>query len=772
MFSDFMILAIFYTAAILLSPKIGLCAMVFLTLFVLIAGLVRIIARKSLGPAMIIAAIALSVGTVRYYGASENRLVYEFPDKYVTVTGMINSQPSASNGTYKNRYIMKADSLSYLDENYKIDTNIILNTKETLKFGDEIIASGFLSEIDGIDNEFEYDFSLYYKSKGIYAHITAQEIHKTGEKTSLSPSFLAGKLRSIIANHIDEHFKGNSAAYLKAITVGDKSGFSRDYINLLVRTGVYRCLYAPFVHMTLIFLLAGLLCTGKKNRDYAATLLLIFYALFNSTSSTIIKAAAVSGLFIFRKNLLGFASKADVLSVVVLVMTLVDPLLCFNSGFMMSVISTLLMYLFFPTIYQKIAQFFSKRHIKSLRIKQVAAIWVVFLIATLPFSAYYYNGISVYASVLLALLTPLILVVIVLSPIMLACLAFLGTAPVTGSVIGGIITLLEKLPYIIQKLPFCYLTLKTPSLLGIIIFYLGWWIFLRGLKGLLKTQQTKILAVVMCGFIISSFSEYSFNTLSIYFVNVGQGDGAVLHTTAGDTVLIDGGGSADYQTGDNIGERVYLPYLTSHGFTNIDAAIVSHYHKDHVEGIIAAAENLKINTLIMPDSSPDNEYRLQLEEIARKRNIKVEYLMETDEIRFKSGLTVKFLAPDQKQLLRSDLNDTSLVAEVRYGEFCALFTGDSTDDVNDSYPADIDLLKVAHHGSATGSKQDYVDYVSPEYAVISVGKDNTYGHPNSEVVQRLETEGAEILRTDKLGDIRFKVKKSGKLKYSTLKGGY
>ncbi len=772
MFSVCMITAVAYILGILLSHTIGMTSVLSIFIGMLAVFLIRLLSRKENCAVILLLALVFGFGGIRYFSASENRLYYEFPDKYVTVTGVISSSPSQSTGTYKYRYILKAETISYLDTAYEINQSIIINTQNRFDYGDRIIASGFLSEIEGINNEYEYDYSLYYKSRGIYARLIAREIDKIGEHSSLNPLFWIGRLRSGASRIIEQSFHGNTAALLKAIIAGDKTGFSDDYLNLLIRTGVQRSLYAPFIHIILIMFLVNLFMGSakKKSRDTLAIALLSAYALINSASPTALKAAFVIGLVLARKSLFGFADKIDTLSIVVLSMTLIDPLLCFSSGFMMSVISTFMVCTSFPVLYPKIQRAFSKRRMLNRKLVRIIAIWVIFIIGTLPFSAYYFNGISLYSVFVTPLLMPLIFVILLLSPVLLLSLAVYGSAPIIGDIVTGITSVIKITPYVIQKLPFCYLTIRTPTILFMITFCLGWWIFIRWLKSQFDTNTTKILIVITSALIAVSVLDYEPNTLSINFVNVGQGDGAVLHTSIGETILIDGGGSADYQTGYNVGERVFLPYLISHGFTSIDVAIVSHYHKDHVEGIIAAAENLSINTLILPDSSPDNQYRMKLEEIARKRNIKTEYLMLGDEIQFRSGLSVKFLAPDLSQLRSSDLNDTSLVAEIRYGDFCALFTGDSTDLIDETYPTDIDLLKVAHHGSGFATFADYVLHLSPDFAIISVGKENSYGHPSSEVVHRLKAEGAQILRTDISGDIRFKIKKSGKIKYNTLKG--
>jgi len=234
--------------------------------------------------------------------------------------------------------------------------------------------------------------------------------------------------------------------------------------------------------------------------------------------------------------------------------------------------------------------------------------------------------------------------------------------------------------------------------------------------------------------------------------------------------LIDGGGSAEYESNYNIGKRVFVPYLASHGFSDIDVAIVSHCHKDHIEGIIAAAESLKIDTVVMPKTHIDTQYGIRLLKIAEDRGIAVEFLSAGDKIIFNSGLCISFISPDSTQSESDELNDTSLVAHVTYGEFSALFTGDSTDEISNAYPENVDILKVAHHGSDNQTSREYLERVNPTYAVISVGENNSYNLPSGNVLNRLKENGTTVLRTDKMGDIQFKIRKDGTLSYKTLKG--
>lgn len=771
MFSEYMLIALFYVSGVLVSSKISMSAVLFAVLAAIMVFLVRLLFLKKTETIILAAALCFFIGGIRYYGATENRLYYELPDKYVTLSGTVVSMPSETNGKYRYRYTVKSDSFTYLGSKYITRQSVLVKTDQKFAYGDIIRASGFLSTIEVPDNSNEYDYSKYYKSRGVYNRINAREIEKTGEQFSLNPIFLIGKFKYLVSCLLDEHFSGNRAAIYKAIAVGDKTGFSNEYTTLLVKTGISRVLYSSFLHITFIYFIVGL-CIRSKSKDkrnFMIMLLLIVYALFNSTTAIILKAAALLGILIFRKEVSGFADKMDILSLILFVMTLIDPMLCYNGSFVLSIASTVVVYTSYSIVLEKVTIYFST-NIYS-RIKTIVAMWITLLLGTLPLCAYFYNGIEIYGIIFIHILMPVMLVLLIISPLALGMYAIFGIAPVLGVATNLILGLIEKIPYFIERLPFYHLTLKTPTILEIVIFYVMWWIFLRIISGRRNTQKTKVLAAVLCGLVIGNVNSYSFNSLSVYFVNVGQGDGAVLKTSAGEVVLIDGGGAPDYQEEYNIGEMVYVPYLISYGLTDIDVAIVSHYHKDHVEGIIAAAKQCRINTIVMPGSSPSNEYRLQLEKIAEERNIKIEYLKKNDIINFKSGLKIEFLAPDSKQLSSEELNDTSLVAKVSFGSFSALFTGDSTDEIDESYPRNIDILKVAHHGSDTSNSQEYIDWISPRYAIIGVGKDNSYGLPDDEVVMRLKKTGAKVLRTDENGDIQFKVKKNGDITYKTLKGG-
>ena len=766
MFSLSMLTIAFYLFGIYFTDDVGFSAAFFLFLTLFITAVIKSNYRRML----FIVAFAVFLGIFRYGSVCVSPVMRQFNDKYITASGVIFSETENTDGEYSYKHTFRMDTFSYLGVTYKTNQKFILHTQTPFEFGDYVQVSGFLRDISGIKNEFEYDFSAYYKSRGIYGRIIARKAEKLGEEFIFSPEFIAGKIKSRISPIISRNFTGNRAALLKAILLNNKSDFDKDYKEALLRSGAYRSLYSPFMHISLLFLLAGLFCHSRKTREQLVIVLILAYALFFGTAPTVLKACAITILLIFKKELSGFSNKLDVLSLVVLMLTFFDPMLCFDSGFIISVASTVLVYFSYMPIYNRICAFFTKKHL-PIKLCSILTLWIILTLGTMPFCAYFGNGISVYSVLYTSLMLPIIGIIIGLSLPTLLVLSLFGSNLQATVLLDFVLQVVEKFLLLAQHFPFSFLELKTPPVREIIMFYLFWWAFLRALSGMLRTKKTKILLLsVTILYVLGILPDFA-NTLSINFVNVEQGDGAVLHTSHGETVIIDGGGAPEYIDSYNIGEQIFVPYLISHGLTDIDVAILSHPHKDHAEGIVAAAKRLKINTLVMPDVEPDNPYRKELEELSKIRGFSIEYLASGDEIRFKSGLNIKFLAPDATQLRSPDANAASLVAHISFGEFDALFTGDSADTPDENYPYDTDILKVAHHGSDSSTDSEYARRIRPKYAVIGVGEDNSYGLPDESVLDNLNEVGAKILRTDQCGDIRFKVKKNGKITYKTLKGG-
>jgi competence protein ComEC len=255
---------------------------------------------------------------------------------------------------------------------------------------------------------------------------------------------------------------------------------------------------------------------------------------------------------------------------------------------------------------------------------------------------------------------------------------------------------------------------------------------------------------------ISEYQKLPNGKLQMVFCNVGQGDAAYIKTPEGQDILIDGGPN-----------NKVLDCLSSHmNFWDrkIELVVLTHPQSDHVAGLISVLQNYQVDTFLTgPEGNKTEEWRQIEKIISSQKQIKIANPSRGDTI--KVGSLVKFISvwPSSEFLAdfgpavlgastTRDVNDFSLVFELNYKDKKALFAGDIPNSLLSDLD-DVDLLKVPHHGSKTGLSKSFFAQTRPEIAVISVGKNNRFGHPTKEVLEILDQIGAKVLRTDQDGEV-------------------
>lgn len=233
--------------------------------------------------------------------------------------------------------------------------------------------------------------------------------------------------------------------------------------------------------------------------------------------------------------------------------------------------------------------------------------------------------------------------------------------------------------------------------------------------------------------------------LKIYYLNVGQAD-SILIQNEGQNMLIDAGNNAD---GENIVE-----FLQSLNISKIDFLVGTHPHEDHIGGLDDIINNFDIGTIYMPKVATTTKTFEDVLDAIQAKSL----FVTTPEIgkSFNMGsANFQILSAGTDE---EDLNSCSIVLKLTFGNLAYLFTGDE-ETVNEEqmissgYDLSADVLKVAHHGSNTSTSEEFLNKVSPDVAIIMVGRDNSYGHPHSEVLNRLESKNIKIYRTDTDGTI-------------------
>lgn len=234
--------------------------------------------------------------------------------------------------------------------------------------------------------------------------------------------------------------------------------------------------------------------------------------------------------------------------------------------------------------------------------------------------------------------------------------------------------------------------------------------------------------------------------IEMHVIDVGQGD-AILIQTENHNVLVDAGEN-DY--GDRVTE-----YLKNQGVEGLSLVIGTHAHSDHIGGLDTVLENIEADTLIMGDYDYDTKTYRDVVEAAEEREVKLIRLNEIRSFRFDDALFEVYMPPEG---YGDDINDCSIWLMVTHGENKYLMYGDGgykieEDMIEYGVDLDADVLKCTHHGSSDGTSDALLKAVSPEYVAISVGYDNSYGHPHYETSKKLKN--IETYRTDKVGNIVF-----------------
>jgi len=248
--------------------------------------------------------------------------------------------------------------------------------------------------------------------------------------------------------------------------------------------------------------------------------------------------------------------------------------------------------------------------------------------------------------------------------------------------------------------------------------------------------------------VVSATTVLTGHKLKVSYIDVGQGDSILIQTPGGKNVLID--------AGNNTNATTIVTYLKAQNISRLDYAIATHSHEDHIGSMDTVINTFDIGAVVMPkESSNTQTFRDFLTAIANKGLKPIEAKAGV-KLELGSELYAELLAPNSSGY--HDINDYSAVLRLVYGKNSFLFTGDAEaqselEMLHLGSQLKADVLKVGHHGSRTSSTAAFLKLVAPKYAIISVGKGNSYGHPTGEALGRLSGVGATIYRTDESGTI-------------------
>jgi competence protein ComEC len=686
-----------------------------------------------------------------------------------------------------------------------------------LAYGDRVrlIAGLKLPRNFGNPGSFDYEGYLHGIGVSALASVKAENIEVLPGKTGS----LLGSWRSRIRHSILDHVRSkglwshDDAALFAAMIVGDDSLLMRDVREEFQKTGVYHLLVVSGMNVGLLAWAVFWLARRLRCPDWAASLLTIalsiFYAYVAGMGVPIQRAALMLSIFLIARLLYRDRSPLNATGFAALAVLVISPAALFEAGFQLTFLALLaitgislplLQRTFAPyrgalrhldstgfdlALPPKLAQFRLDLRLVAGRLARfVGAKPAQFLVRGASASILLFCELVVVSAITQAVLVlpmrsyfhraaiiglPANILVLPLAGVMLnsgaaaIALSYISL-PVARLVAMIAAAALHWTLYCLNWLSHLQISQwRTPdastlmallAAMGVLIAFSS----VRQRRAVALGGLAALFASAMFVAFYSSSPRIEPRKLEVTAIDVGQGDSLLIVSPEGRTMLIDAGGSiGPVHSEFDFGEDIVAPYLWSRGLERLDVAVLTHAHGDHIGGLARILEDFHPAELWV-GINPDTTATEQLYRAAAANHVLVRQHTAGDVLDW-GGSRVRVLSPPPDwQPKPKKQNDDSLALLVTYGATSALLAGDLEKKMERFVATEsprADLLKVAHHGSATSTTPELLEAVRPRYAVISAGYGNSFGHPRKVVLERLQENHVQIFRTDMLGAVTF-----------------
>ena len=662
-----------------------------------------------------------------------------------------------------------------------------------LEFGTQIKLVGEYTAPEGQRNFKGYSYKEYLMTKEIYGTVKIENSNDVETIKKNQSNFfekMINKVANLLKRKVEILLPENSASLLKGILLGDCTDISSDVKENFKECNLSHMLAVSGAHLSYLIIGINIILSKKIFGKRASKIITIFGIIIfmNITNmSPSIERAGISSIICIIASLIHRKPDSiNAVAIAVLCTVIKNPLSILNVGMQLSYAGTLSLLMFANGREKNNSREIIENSEKGKNIKKylVESIKVTLCanILIMPLTVYKFNTISLNFILANLVAGPLLGLSLILGLIMLVTsFISLNIAKLFSFILNIILIILMKSTKLISQIPYSNITVITPHLISIVIIYtiifLGYYIAkspeLRKKLKVNKKLMIKTIAIVLSITIISvaTLNLLEEKKLKLYFVDVGQGDCTYLKTPSGKNILIDGGGNRDKEKYD-VGKKVLLPYLLDRRVKKLDYIIVSHFDADHAQGLEAVIQNIKVKNIIVCKQASDSALYQEIMKLCKKKNANIITVKRGQTIKIDKYVHFEILHPgdimldDGKGGLNANAIVTKMYCTIKNKTTTIMFTGDIEEKAEDELvkiygdKLKADILKVAHHGSKTSSTAEFLKCVSPKIALIGVGKDNTFGHPNSGVLSRLENINAKIYRTDKQGEITVTISKN------------
>lgn len=716
----------------------------------------------------------------------QNHLVNLIPlnNKNVTLVGTIVKPPE--NFNRKTRLYLESELLSSNEQTFKVSGVVritIYKKKLSYQYGDRISIHGIRLRLPrNFKNEGAFDYEQYLKNQGIYVTGSVSKTKKIDLIDQDNGFWLLKKiyqLKDKMLQSLEISMSKENSTIIKSMVLGDRGSLSKTVKELFIRTGTAHLMAVSGLHIGFVAFVS--FWTIRKIISY----FMVRFFIEKALSGWIIPVSALLSVspVLSYMLLVGWKTSSVRAGTMVIVYLLAIILSRQKEVYRSLIIAAFIILFWKPLSFQDIGFQLSfmavltivfcykelgnvKKTQKDIPIQESKIVKIIrnnitiSLFATLgtaPLLFYHFNRITPYVLFANIITIPLAALII---PGAIICMLIFPISNWIGILGLKIISLLTYMLMVITEyfsgLPMASLRFATPPLWAVVSFYLFGFLWIKLRSGNRQWMLMPIGGILVISLSLNYPLFLNSNDIKVTFLDVGQGDSTLIQLPGGKTMLIDGGGLwGDF----DIGESVVAPYLWDHGIEKIDYLVPTHSDNDHLEGLLYVIKEMKAGVLHTNSLIPFKTNLVQLENLAQAKNIPI-----TDEnVLFDNfNIRIEKFHPTKEYVLshfdRKE-NNFSTVLKLTYGLVSFLFTSDIEKEAEEylvkRYGDKLrsTILKVPHHGSRTSSTNHFLNAISPEVAVISVGALNRYRHPAKRVIERYKKNNIKILRTDLNGAI-------------------
>jgi competence protein ComEC len=639
---------------------------------------------------------------------------------------------------------------------------------------DRITFWGRLDEPSSFGNEGGFDVRRYFERGRLDLTASVKSallLEREGSRLSLSA--FVSRMRTAATARLESSLANrgrDTLGVVVALVTGDRERLSPELETLYRNAGIFHVMAISGAQVALVLLVLYFVLRRSGVSEvatlWALLLVLPLYASFCGSGPPVVRAALAAALVLGARLLSLDRPHTNALAFAALLLLLWEPLWLEDPGFQLSFAAMAAILWLAPPLASRLRPIGILATPLSVSLAAQAVV--------VPITAWHFHALTWVAPLASLIAVPLsgAVVILGLALVPLADVPILADLLSLGAHAG--VALLTLTARIAAALPAATLAVARPSIAWILVYYCALVAIRHGRARLSRAgllSLSTLLAALPFG---RGASAAAPGRLQVTAIDVGHGDAIVVSLPEGQRILVDGGGLAS--TSFDVGSRVVLPYLLDHGGRSLDAVILTHADYDHIGGLSAIVGAMRVGAVWENGANWERPtYRL-FRRTARDRGVRVRRLRAGEEFR-RGGVLFEVLAASGTSGMEApeEENDRSLVLRLTLGESSVLLTGDAGEEVerallSSGRAIDADVLKVAHHGSASSTSASFLDAVRPRFAILSARERLGWPLPSEAVLERLRERGIPYARTDHDGAITVTLDASGHVEVTTFRG--